>query len=273
MKKILSLLLLLILLTGCAEATQEISNSPAPTVTPTNTPLITPWFHSTPVPDPNATPIPTRVPFYKYYNYPDSYYDKEAWENITNYKFKSVSGVDEKKREDFATVEEFDAHVKAECLKKYNRVQAYLENNWQKIDALYIHCYIFFDAYGHTISDKIMDVVVADPDIVRDWVEAFRLCEMKERENFSTEVRGTGAGTHLLFCLNIDGELVECFVSGHWAVPYMGIASFMHPFSIDSKSQPYYDTLKDIDSRISDAVNMRIVEIYKDPINYPYFYE
>ncbi len=236
-------------------------------------PLITPLFHSTPVPDPNSTPFATRVPSYYYYSYPIPYYDEEAWENITNYKFKSVSGVDEKKREDFATVEEFDAHVKAECLKKYNRVQAYLENNWQKIDALYIHCYIYHDNEGHTISNKIMDVVVADPDIVRDWVEAFRLCEMQERENFSTEDLSTGAGTKLLFCLNIDGELVECFASGQWAVPYMQIAPFMHPFSIDPKSQPYYDTLKDIGSRIGEAVNERILEIYKDPINYPYIYE
>ncbi len=250
MKKFLSLLLLLILLTGCAE--QEVSNSPASTNTPTNMPVATP------------TPL---------FSYPDPFYDEEALENIGNYKFHSVSGVDEKTREDFATVEEFDAHVKAETLKKYNRLRAFVEEDWQDIDALYVHCDIDYETKGHHLVGK-MDGIVTDPTLIREWTNAVKHVELIENTSFTTaDTSVPKSGTTVTYCLIIDNEIVEFFSTSDLYVTYTEGTKGKYPYLAKKDTQLtkwHYNQLLYVDEQISKAFEKRFFEIYKRPINYPY---
>ena len=96
MKKIIALMLFsTILFVGCVNDSVNIKEDfPSPTLDPTATAIL----YKTDSPDKTPVAPPTPSP---YYSYPNPFYDQDAWQNLTNYRFNSVSGVDEKKREDF----------------------------------------------------------------------------------------------------------------------------------------------------------------------------
>ena len=96
MKKIIALMLFsTILFVGCVNDSVNIKEDfPSPTLDPTATAIL----YKTDSPDKTPVATPTPSP---YYSYPNPFYDQDAWQNLTNYRFNSVSGVDEKKREDF----------------------------------------------------------------------------------------------------------------------------------------------------------------------------
>ncbi len=252
MKKFLSLLLLLIILTGCVDNSQNISNSPASTNTPTNMPVATP------------TPL---------FSYPDPFYDEEALKNIGNYKFNSVSGVDEKTKEDFATTEEFDAHVKAETLKKHNLLRNFVGMKWQYIDALYVHCDINFEKNGVPVSGK-MDGIVSDPTLIREWTDAVKSIELIENTDFTTaNASASESGTTVTYCLLLDNEIIEFFSTSDLYVTYTESTKGVYPYSVKKDTQhdrQRYNRLDYVDRQVIKAAEACFWEIYNRPKNYPY---
>ena len=221
------------------------------------------------------TPVatPTLTPFY---NYPNSYYDETAWENLTNYKFNSVSGVDEKKREDFSTTDEFNKHIKNEVLNKYNRLKNYLEQNINNIDALYVHCNLLGNNGYFTRMAK-MDVIITDVELIRQWVCAVLEFPIIENEHFTSENINshTGVGSTFLYCLNIDGKIIEFFEDSSMGITYSkDVPSNEYAYYGDRTSNSdAYERLDAIENKISSAAYERFMEIYKNPINYPYILE
>lgn len=281
MKKAIAVLLAFLLmstmlLAGCGN-NENVTNTmvesamPSISATPTImlTPVITPTHRTNAISQQTETPFPTISPT-PYYSYPDDHYNAEAWENLTNYRFDSVSGVNEKKAEDFETIEEFEEYMKEECYKKYIRLRDYVSLCRNSIDALYIHAFIYYDMDGHTLKGK-MDVVVTDPFLIREWIYSVLEFDLKENEYFTLSGIPCGVGTNLLYCIEINGEIVEFFVNSNMDLVYTQEYLGRNPYGGDQLNDVvFYNKLDYVDRQIRDAVQERYLEIYKDPINYPY---
>ncbi len=261
------------MLAGCAEDNQtDNKNMVTASMTPTIlcTPMITPTPNITSIVTENPTiaPVSTIVPT-PYYEYPNDYYDVDALNNLTNYRFNSVSGVNEKKLEDFDTIEEFEKHIKTECYNKYVRLKDYVSRNRNNIDALYIHCFLYIND-GYNIEGK-MDVVVTDPFVIQEWIFAVLDFEIKEEESFGLKGTNCGVGTDLLYCIEVDGEIVEFFANSNMSLVYTQEYINRVPYSGDQINDRFhYNCLDYVNRQILDAVHKRYLQIYKDPINYPY---
>ena len=246
------------------------TSSSSSTLTASPTP-VSPTTGITTAKTPVATPTPT-----PYYTYPNSYYDENAWEKLTNYKFNSVSGVDEKKREDFSTTDEFNKHIKNEVLNKYNRLKNYLEQNINNIDALYVHCNLL-DNKGNFIRQAKMDVIITDVELIRQWACAVLEFPIIENEHFTSENINsrTGCGSTFVFCLDIDGEIIEFFEGSSMGITYSkAIPPNEYAYYGDrTNNSDAYERLYAIESKIYSAAYERFMEIYKNPINYPYILE
>ena len=252
-------MLLILLLTGCSSSSQvqkaNLNDTSVPTKTPDNS------ITETPAATPTATP---------YYTYPNSYYDENAWENLTNYKFNSVSGVDEKKREDFSTIEEYENHIKQECFNKYTKLKNYVQTN--SIDALYIHCKIEQQTDGYILYGN-MDVVVIDTVLIRDWANAVISMPMEENKSFTSTEALKGTGIKLTYCIYVNGQIVEFFEGTNMGITYTrdfchGQYSYVGTQKKDNSMA--YNQLDYVNRQITKAVEERYIEIYKSPINYPY---
>ena len=140
-----------------------------------------------------------------------------------------------------------------------------------EIDALYVHCNVQLDDEGHTLYGN-MDVVVVDPVLIRDWRWAVIGMPIKENETFSSTALLNGAGTKLTYCINVNGEIIEFFEGQRMGITYT--RDFIHdqyPYvGYKKKDSSAYNELEYVNRQIVDAVNERYMEIYKNPINYPY---
>ena len=95
---------------------------------------------------------------------------------------------------------------------------------------------------------------------------------IKENESFSSTELLNGSGTKLTYCINVNGEIIEFFEGPRMGITYT--RDFIHdqyPYiGYNEQGGIAYNQLEYVNRQIVDAVNERYMEIYKNPINYPY---
>ncbi|MBR6765575.1 MAG: hypothetical protein IKM06_03730, partial [Clostridia bacterium] len=189
MKKLFALLLILILLTGCSgekEASADIT--PTATIESTqNTNAPTPTSTPTLVPDASAT---HQILF----NKPNIQLHGRNWQ-ISNYYFRSQSGVVEKKKSDFDTVEAFDKHIIEQCEQKYSGIVKHLNTHRDEIEAIYVHITLIVAQYCGDHHFAKMDAMITNKELINKWIDAYVNLPIKVNKEYSSVDADVPTGT------------------------------------------------------------------------------
>ena len=277
MKKIIAILLLTVLFTGCASEKEEKATctcsltaqgtatatvSPTATATPTLTPTLTP------------TPTPSIDGMYRAFPYQSGYKGSERI-RLTSYTFDSVCWTqNQKNKNDFKSAEEFDKHIASEVKIAYDKIVASLKKT-DRIDALYVHIDLYDYIGGYESTGVYMDGIVTSREIIEDFVEAFTTCEVVEDESFSTANSYTGVGNDFTVCIVLDNQMVEVYSTRTHFVPYYAWEdtkdTIESPYTFKKGEQR--EKLTEIYIKIIDAALKRATELYTSPEHFPYLVE
>ena len=167
MKKLFSLLLCLLLFSGCSQPAAEVSSSPV--VEPTSTPTIDATSA------PTATPTPTP--------YINSLYNWDNMSNIVNYHFESINDAVVKTPDDFSTEEELYEFIYQDCERRHANLVSAIKKD--QVHALYLHVTLDKDFLPPELPDfsyVTVDCILTDPELLNQW-KSFILNTKMERKN------------------------------------------------------------------------------------------
>ena len=262
MKKLFSLLLCLLLFSGCSQPAAEVSSSPTANTTPTST------IEATTSPQ-SSLSADTPIVYYK------------DLSDLFTFRFDSAYPEEIKTPEDFSSQEELCEHIYQECERRHSQ----LVNEIQKgtINALYLHITLdvsewirsFVVTNDYTVT---VDCVLTDAELLSEWKNFVLNAKMKRNPGYLYDetIPQTGIVDEIQYCIlpNIDispSNLIatEIFKNGfYYYYPDQSLAKHfvLYP-DWDEKTRNQY---AEFENKIYQLAADKFKAAYEQAANYPF---
>ena len=186
MKKLFSLLLCLLLFSGCSQPAAEESSSPTADTTPTSTIEATASPQSSPSAD-------TPIVYYK------------DLSDLFTFRFDSAYPEEIKTPEDFSSQEEFYEHIYQESERRHAQLVKQVKDG--TIDTLYLHVTLgmeWFESFALTNDYTVtLDCVLTDTELLNEWKDFVLNTTMKRNPGYTYDdmVPQMGIESEIQYCV------------------------------------------------------------------------
>ena len=266
MKKYISIILCLLLFSGCSQPAAEDSSTPIAEITPISTTEENTIPETTPiqsVASPTATPFPTPMPT------PILEGQTASFENIFTYHFNSKNDAVLKTPKDFATEEELNEFIYQDCLRRHENLIR------KKPDALFLHVSLMgsemLPPEFSEIESFDMDVILTDKELIDEWFSFVKTVNLKRNESYQYDPQEhlIGIGPDITYCYKDGSDIVELFTDS-FQYYYPNDVKIHYPVTYADWDEETREKYSEFENKIYQLAADKFKAAYEQAANYPF---
>ena len=262
MKKYISIILCLLLFSGCSQPAAEESSTPVADATPT------PTIEATVSPQ-SSPSVDTPIVYYK------------DLSNLLTFRFDSAYPEEIKTPEDFSSQEELYEHIYQECERRHSQLVSEIQKG--TINALYLHITLdvseWIRSFAVTNSYTVtVDCILTDTELLSEWKNFVLNAKMKRNPGYlyDEKIPQMGIVNEIQYCIlpNIDitpSNLIATEIFKNEFYYYYPDQSLAKHFVLyPDWNEETRNQYAEFENKIYQLAADKLEKAYQEPINSPF---